>query len=96
MAAAVSTQCLLLHYCVKMLLARSDITTYHLFPGCATTVLVTGAGFGEMTLQLLVGSVSAEGKAGNHGELHSRGWSKTRICNSSWRICLQGNVGGRH
>lgn len=27
--------------------------------GCATTVLVTGAGIGEMVLQLLVGSVSA-------------------------------------
>lgn len=28
------------------------------FSGCATTVLVTGAGIGEMVLQLLVGSVS--------------------------------------
>lgn len=32
------------------------------FAGCATTVLVTGAGIGEMVLQLLVGSVSV-GKA---------------------------------
>lgn len=28
--------------------------------GCATTVLVTGAGIGEMVLQLLVGSVSVD------------------------------------
>lgn len=28
--------------------------------GCATTVLVTGAGIGEMVLQLLVGSVSSQ------------------------------------
>lgn len=34
----------------------SDVT--FLIVGCATTVLVTGAGLGEMVLQLLVGSVS--------------------------------------
>ena len=28
--------------------------------GCATTVLVTGAGVGEMVLQMLVGSVCRE------------------------------------
>lgn len=29
-------------------------------PGCATTVLVTSAGMGEMVMQVLVGSVSEE------------------------------------
>ena len=32
--------------------------------GCATTVLVTGAGIGEMVLQMLVGSVCRETQGG--------------------------------
>lgn len=32
--------------------------------GCATTVLVTGAGVGEMVLQMLVGSVCKETRGG--------------------------------
>uniref|UniRef100_A0A8D0HCG3 Major facilitator superfamily domain containing 4A n=1 Tax=Sphenodon punctatus TaxID=8508 RepID=A0A8D0HCG3_SPHPU len=39
----------------SMLAYTEDILQYR---GCATTVLVTGAAFGEMVLQLLVGSVS--------------------------------------
>ncbi|XP_055975046.1 major facilitator superfamily domain-containing protein 4A [Sorex fumeus] len=38
----------------SMLAYTEDILQYR---GCATTVLVTGAGIGEMTLQMLVGSV---------------------------------------
>ncbi|XP_037352843.1 major facilitator superfamily domain-containing protein 4A isoform X2 [Talpa occidentalis] len=38
----------------SMLAYTEDILQYK---GCATTVLVTGAGIGEMTLQMLVGSV---------------------------------------
>ncbi|KYO21633.1 major facilitator superfamily domain-containing protein 4A isoform X1 [Alligator mississippiensis] len=41
----------------SMLAYTEDILQYK---GCATTVLVTGAGFGEMTLQLLVGSIIHE------------------------------------
>nr|XP_009915070.1 PREDICTED: major facilitator superfamily domain-containing protein 4 [Haliaeetus albicilla] len=37
-----------------MLAYTEDILQYK---GCATTVLVTGAGIGEMVLQLLVGSI---------------------------------------
>lgn len=36
-------------------LARNDFV---LFAGCATSVLVTSAGMGEMVMQVLVGSVS--------------------------------------
>lgn len=32
-------------------------TSLLIWPGCATTVLVTGAGIGEMVLQMLVGLV---------------------------------------
>lgn len=45
-----------------VLVAESSVLWQYLlhcfFAGCATTVLVTGAGIGEMVLQLLVGSVS--------------------------------------
>lgn len=53
-----------------VLVAESSVLWQYLshcfFAGCATTVLVTGAGIGEMVLQLLVGSVSV-GKGKRQG-----------------------------
>lgn len=40
--------------------ARGEVINYAciFFTGCATSVLVTSAGMGEMVMQVLVGSVS--------------------------------------
>lgn len=50
----------------SMLAYTEDILQYK---GCATTVLVTGAGIGEMVLQLLVGSI-----------IHDRGSYSFLVC----------------
>ncbi|KAG8518087.1 Major facilitator superfamily domain-containing protein 4A [Galemys pyrenaicus] len=49
----------------SMLAYTEDVLQYK---GCATTVLVTGAGIGEMTLQMLVGSVRGPVGAGEGRE----------------------------
>uniref|UniRef100_A0A672FML0 Major facilitator superfamily domain containing 4Aa n=1 Tax=Salarias fasciatus TaxID=181472 RepID=A0A672FML0_SALFA len=56
----------------SMLAFTEDILNYQ---GCATTVLVTSAGTGEMTLQLLVGSVK---KKNTFSHLNSSGASLLR------------------
>lgn len=59
------------------------------FSGCATTVLVTGAGIGEMVLQLLVGSVSVS---------KGRRWGVPKPASSSLEILVQvlGNCWQKH
>ena len=60
-------------FCLLNLLLLSQILLFWL--GCATTVLVTGAGVGEMALQMLVGSVCGETRGGgsNQGALLQAG-----------------------
>uniref|UniRef100_A0A8D1E2Y9 Major facilitator superfamily domain-containing protein 4A n=1 Tax=Sus scrofa TaxID=9823 RepID=A0A8D1E2Y9_PIG len=53
----------------SMLAYTEDILQYK---GCATTVLVTGAGIGEMVLQMLVGSVCGETRGGGVEESWGR------------------------
>ncbi|XP_046932575.1 major facilitator superfamily domain-containing protein 4A isoform X1 [Lynx rufus] len=71
----------------SMLAYTEDILQYK---GCATTVLVTGAGIGEMVLQMLVGSFlprtkhwewkaqsATRGKTGGRGQAKTAGLSST-------------------
>lgn len=45
---------------MKLQSLKGNETILSLLPGCATSVLVTSAGMGEMVMQVLVGSVSEE------------------------------------